>query len=234
MNRKPPRGLFIAGVDTEIGKTYVAALIARQLTGEGRKVGVYKPAASGAETDAEGNLVWRDPEQLRAAAGGTADPEWVCPQRFRAPLAPHLAAAAEGKQLDPQLLRDGLAKWNDQCDVVVVEGAGGLMSPISEDDYIADLAYEFGYPVVIVAANRLGVINHTLQTLITAAAFRDGLPVAGVVLNSISADADASRQSNATQLRQRCGCPLLAELAFESRRFEPSVDWWSLASAPAT
>ena len=94
---------------------------------------------------------------------------------FAAPLAPHLAARAEGRRVDPQLLRTGLEFWRESCDIVLVEGAGGLMSPVSDDDYNADLADEFGYPLIIVAANVLGTINATLQTLIVADTFRDGL-----------------------------------------------------------
>ena len=231
MNRKPTRGLFVAGIDTEIGKTYVAALIARQLHAEGRRVGVYKPAASGAEDSAEGP-VWRDPLELWEAAGKPGGDEglaWTCPQTFHAPLAPHLAARAEGRELDPQRLRTGLEAWSDRCDIVVVEGAGGLMSPMSDDEYVADLACDFGYPVVIVTANRLGVINHTLQTLITAAAFRDGLNVCGVVVNSPSEEADLSAASNVEQLRQRCVCPVLAETRWKAEAMQPSVDWWALS-----
>ena len=105
------------------------------------------------------------------AAGRPGTLEQVCPQTFAAPLAPHLAARAEGRRVDPQLLRDGIQFWRETSDVVLVEGAGGLMSPMSDDDYNADLAAEFGYPLVVVAANVLGTINATLQTLITASTY---------------------------------------------------------------
>ena len=103
---------------------------------------------------------------------------------FAAPLAPHLAARAEGRRVDPQLLRDGIEFWRETSDIVLVEGAGGLMSPMSDDDYNADLAAEFGYPLVVVAANELGTINATLQTLITASTYCDGLTWPAIVLNS--------------------------------------------------
>ena len=91
------------------------------------------------------------------------------PQRFAAPLAPHLAARAEGKQLDADLLRHGLEYWQQRSEIILVEGAGGLMSPLGEDEYVADLAEEFGFPLVVVSRNVLGTINQTLQTLIAAA-----------------------------------------------------------------
>jgi dethiobiotin synthetase len=112
---------------------------------------------------------------------------------------------------------------------VLVEGAGGLMSPVSDDLYNADLAEEFGYPLVVVAANSLGTINATLETLITADVFREGLDVAGVVLNWPREPADdPSTDSNADELVRRCVAPLLAEVRYD-RGFDRDVDWWALA-----
>jgi dethiobiotin synthetase len=156
--------------------------------------------------------------------------EQVCPQRFRAPLAPHLAARAEGRRVDPQLLREGLRFWQKTCDFVLVEGAGGLMSPISDDDYNAELAAEFGYPLLVVSANKLGTINATLQTLITASTYCEGLTVAGIVLNSPGAIVnDASIVSNADELARRCVPPLLACVPFGGG-FNRSVDWCQIAA----
>lgn len=228
MTAKPPHGLFITGVDTGVGKTYVAALIAKALVARGVRVGVYKPAASGCE-EREGKLVSDDAVALWEAAGRPNDLQQVCPQVFRAPLAPHLAARAEGKEIDAALLRSGLAAWQGQCEIVLVEGAGGLMSPLSDEDYVADLAYEFGYPLVVVAPNVLGVINQTLQTLITAAVFRDGLDVAGVVLNHVRPEEhDPSRASNYDELKKRCVPPLLGQVEWNGD-FSKNVDWLALA-----
>lgn len=222
-----PPGLFIAGTDTEVGKTWVAAAIARACHARGLRVGVYKPVASGAAADApesqDGWLLWQ-------AAGCPRTLADVCPQTFSAPLAPHLAARREGRAVDADRLLQGLEAWRD-CDLVIVEGVGGLMSPVTEDWYTADLASEFGYPVVVVAANRLGVINQTLQTLITAAAFRDGLDVVGVVLNEMQPiAADASSSSNAEELAARCVPPLLAHLPWQDPHALEKVDWMQLAA----
>jgi dethiobiotin synthetase len=167
-------GLFITGTDTGVGKTYVATRIAAALVQRGYRVGVYKPAASGCVRRGR-QLLSEDAAALWEAAGKPGRLAAVCPQRFAAPLAPHLAARAVGRQIDRDLLRRGLDYWRRRSDVVLVEGAGGLMSPLSEADYVADLAAEFGLPLVVVVANQLGAINQTLQTLITAAAFRHGL-----------------------------------------------------------
>jgi len=237
MDAKLLPGLLITGTDTNVGKTYVAARIVAALVNAGHRVGVYKPVSSGvAETADAGESEASDPALLWHAAGRPGDLDRVCPQQFSAPLAPHLAAAAAGQQVDPELLRTGLDYWRNRSDIVIVEGVGGLMSPISVDDYVADLAAEFGFPLVVVASNALGVINQTLQTLITAATFRDGLDVAGIVLNQTvapEAGDDVSLASNRRELEQRCVPPVVAELKWGADRFDVEVDWFGLASCSA-
>lgn len=221
------RGLFITGTDTDVGKTYVTALIAKQIVSEGRSVGVYKPAASGCNFDERD-----DPFVLWEAAGKPAELKDVCPQQFAAPLAPHLAARAENKEVDAKLLRYGLDFWRDRYDIVLVEGLGGLMSPVTDDEFVADLAFDFGFPLIVVARNSLGVINQTLQTLITAATFRDGLGIAGIVLNYTrcgSNGEDQSQSSNREELAGRCVPPVLAEVRWNACELEGEIDWWELA-----
>ena len=226
-NRIP--GLFITGTDTEVGKTYVAALIARDLVTAGHRVGVYKPVASGCRREGDA-IVSDDALTLWQAAGRPGELDRVCPQRFPAPLAPHLAARAEGRQLDGDLLRSGIEYWQARSQIILVEGIGGLMSPLGEEDYVADLAEEFGFPLVVVSRNTLGTINQTLQTLITAATFRDGPAIAGVVLNNPTPPSnDASLSTNRQELATRCVPPVLADVAWKADRFDPNVDWFSLA-----
>jgi dethiobiotin synthetase len=231
---KPPRGIFVTGTSTNVGKTYVAARIARDVVRAGRRVGVYKPVASGCRL-LHGAWVSDDALALWEGAGRPGELAAVCPQCFAAPLAPHLAARAEHKEVDAELLRSGIQYWTERAEFLIVEGAGGLMSPVSEDDYVADLAAEFELPLVVVAANELGAINQTLQTLITAASFREGLPVAGIILNDCSPRSgdDLSTATNADELRQRCVPPLLACLTWQQEDFATKVDWWNLGT-PAT
>lgn len=228
MIRKPPRGLFITGTSTEVGKTYVAAQIAAQLKRAGRKVGVYKPVASGCPADPDHSDAHSpdtdDARQLWEAAGRPGPLPHVCPQRFAAPLAPHLAARAEGKEIDERLLIEGISYWADRCEIVLVEGAGGLMSPASDALYVADLAWELQYPLIVVAANALGVINATLQTLIAASTFREGLPVAGVVLNDVRPQGDPSCTSNRAELQKRCLPPVFAHVP-HGGELSGSIDW---------
>ena len=228
--RKPPRGLFITGTNTEVGKTYVTALIARSLREAGHRVGVYKPAASGCLVEGD-QLVSEDAVTLWEAIGRSGSLEGVCPQLFRAPLAPHLAAREEGREMDVDLLRTGIEYWFDQCDIVLVEGAGGLMSPMSDDEYVADLADDLGYPLIVVAANELGVINQTLQTLITAVSLGDGLEIAGIVLNDIrQAEEDISTSSNFHQLVDRCTPPMLAHVHYGDETISSETDWFGLTN----
>ena len=136
-------GLFVTGTDTDVGKTAVATAIARHLVAEGRRVGVYKPVASGVTT------VVSDARRLWEAAGAPLTIEQVCPQAFTAPLAPPWAARAEGRSVDERLLRKGIEPWRGVSDVVIVEGAGGLFSPAGEKSLNADLARDLGLPLEI-------------------------------------------------------------------------------------
>jgi len=220
MDRKPherlfPRrntGLFVTGTDTGVGKTHVAAMIARALKNEGLEVGVYKPVASGCERDAHGNLTSDDAQLLWDAAGRPGELERVCPQKFAAPLAPHLAARAEGKEVDTPLLRRGFDYWRERSEAVIVEGAGGLFSPLGDGFYNADLAADFDLPLVVVAANRIGTLHATLATLLAARAFRGGtLTIEAIVLNDVGPDdrTDPSRATNAAELQRHIAEPLL-------------------------
>lgn len=229
MLAKPPLGLFVTGTDTEVGKTYVASLIVKDLVAAGHRVGVYKPVASDCVFDGR-QLVSEDAVALWEAAGRPLSLDAVCPQRFQAPLAPHLAARAEGREVNAQLLREGISCWDGECDIVVVEGAGGLMSPMTDDEYFADLAYDLQYPMLVVSPNFIGVINQTLQTLITASCFRDGIHVAGVVLNDARMfDGDVSMESNQEQIASRAMSPVLTRLKYEATEFEEKIDWFELA-----
>ena len=197
MNQRPSQGLFVTGTDTDIGKTFVSCLIAKALC-RTRTIGVYKPVASGCLWQ-DGTLVAQDAELLWKAAGRPQTPERVAPQRFAAPLAPHLAAAAEGTTVDAPLLRSGAKAWSEY-EVLLVEGVGGLMSPISDVDLVVDVAVEFGYPLVVIVPNVLGAINQALQTLAVARQYK--LSVAALVINDVAEQDDPSRSSNAAEIRR--------------------------------
>jgi dethiobiotin synthetase len=213
-------GLFVTGTDTGVGKTRIAAAIARAMTAAGLGVGVLKPAASGAEPGPSGGLVWGDAEALAAAVGG-APRERVAPLVFKAPLAPPVAARQAGQTLRWDDLwrssREALEWWADdrQAEVVVVEGVGGWLCPLAEEATVADLAARLDYPVLVVARRGLGTINHTLLTV--EAITRRGLRVAGVVLNGSGPTADSvAEATNPAEIARRlpAGVAVLADLPY--------------------
>ncbi len=181
-------GLFVIGTDTEVGKTFVACQLARLLVDAGMRVGVYKPVASGSDA-----MSASDAELLRSAARQDCELERVCPQQFLAPVAPPIAAAMEGRTVDESLLLTGANWWLGRCELLIVEGAGGALSPISDRLTVLDLAEQFGYPLLLVVANRLGAVNHTLLTLEVAQ--RRGLRVEAIILNELP-NAKASNINN--------------------------------------
>lgn len=199
--------LFVTGTDTDVGKTWVTCMLLKQFADQGLRVGAYKPACSGAVRMPNGNLHWRDVDLLKTACGWTGGQNQICPQRFLASLAPNVAAAAEQKRVDSDLLSTGVQVWEGHADLVVVEGAGGLLCPLSDTSTVLDLAQQLRSPVLIVAANRLGVINHTLLTVKVALASQ--LTVAGIILNNClsaassqhASEEDVSRNTNLRQLQ---------------------------------
>ena len=215
-----PPGLFVTGTDTGVGKTHVASLIARQLGSTGVRVGVYKPVCSGAVLDPNGVAHWDDIDRLRAAVQGhwsdsELSNEVICPQRFLAPLAPPLAARAEGRVVDIEQLRRGADGWTGRAEVLIVEGAGGLLSPVSEAETVADLARDLGYPLIVVARCGLGTINHSLMTVEVAR--QRGLWVAGIVLNqSHVGDNLALWNDNAAEIEARSGVPVFGVIPWQA------------------
>lgn len=187
------RGLFVIGTDTDVGKTYVACKLVRAWRAKLR-VGVYKPVLSGCQPD-EPN----DAEQLLAAANIQVGLERVCPQRFEAAVAPPIAAQLAGRQVDEQLLIDGAHWWNDHCDFLVVEGAGGALSPISDNFTVLDLAQRLQLPLLLVVADRLGCVNQTLLTV--EAAVHRHLSIFAIVLNRLPCESgNSSNQHQSEQL----------------------------------
>jgi dethiobiotin synthetase len=132
--------------------------------------------------------------------------------------------------VDAKLLRSGIEFWRERSEVVVVEGAGGLLSPVTEKQSVADLAEVFGYPLVVVVPNRIGAINSCLLTLTAAAARGKALPVAAVVLNDVLPPGvdDPSTASNLRELKKRCEPPVFS-LKHGGEQIEGRKDWLSLA-----
>lgn len=225
-------GLFITGTNTGVGKTVVTCHAARALRAAGSRVGVYKPACSGAERDPAGELVFDDVRQLSAAVDNAFPEDWICPQRFSAPLAPPSSARLEDRAVDPELLRSGAFRWQEEVDLLLVEGVGGLLCPLTESETVADLAGDLGLPLLVVASLELGTINHTLLTLEVARA--RGLAVAAVVMNFNATEADpAVAEASLAEIGTRCHAPVLGPIRHQpgsrnGERFASDIDWMLL------
>lgn len=159
---RQPRGVFITGTDTGVGKTIVTAAVATALHAQGIDTGVMKPIATG--TRASGNAP-SDTDWLRAVTGVPDAADLVTPYRFQVPAAPLVAATQAGRSIDPSRIIEAFQTLAARHGFLVVEGIGGVLVPITPDFFVADLAKQMGLPVLIVTRAGLGGINHTLMTL---------------------------------------------------------------------
>ncbi len=229
-------GLFITGTDTGVGKTLIAAAIARWFRQAGNRVAVCKIAATGCERRREG-LVSEDAEYLAYWADASFALDVICPQRWAEPLAPAVAAERSGDPLDWSLLQSSLHTMQAGSDVMIVEGVGGLMVPMDPKHTVLDVAKWLGLATVVVARPGLGTINHTL---LTVNALRGaGVKVAGVVINRYPSDSpETAEETNPRAIEKWGKVPVLClspEEAFEPPNMPggvwaaiESVDWAQL------
>ena len=199
------RGLFVTATDTGVGKTEVACALVRAARGRGLDAVGMKPAQSGAAAG-----VPTDAERLHEASGAVEPLEAICPVSLVAPLAPAVAARLEGRTLSLPALVDAAHALAARHEAIVVEGAGGLLVPLTEHETYADLARALGLPVLVVARAGLGTVNHTALTCEALA--RRGLAVAGVVLNRADGTDDPSVPHNAAEIERLAGVRVLATL----------------------
>lgn len=213
--RSAPRGFFIAGTDTGVGKTVIAAAMVRALVRGGQRVAVMKPVAAGADPTPDG-LRNSDALELAAAANVPTPYRILNPICLDLPASPHIAASKAGIRIDRAVISQAYAEVSNvrpSPDIVIVEGAGGWLAPISDTETMADIARSLALPVILVVGMRLGCLNHALLTAdaITAA----GLPFAGWVANHIQPDF-AYATENVTTLERRLQAPLLESVAFDA------------------
>ena len=181
------RGVFVTGTGTEVGKTVVAAALARTAQAAGARVAVFKPAVSGLADYPLRPEVWDcaaelpDHVLLRLASGSAQADDEIAPYRYGPAVSPHLAAELSGEPIDPDRLRGAALDATEDTDLLVCEGVGGFLVPLTPDYLVRDLARDLGIPVVIVAPPGLGTINHTLLTI--EAVRGAELEIAAVVLN---------------------------------------------------
>lgn len=195
-------GLFVTGTDTGVGKTLIAGAIARILTDNGQRVGVFKPIATGCKRTWEG-LASCDTEFLSFCANSDLHLSTITPVGYLTPAAPIISAAREAQQIDFGLVTEAYNQICEHNDIVIVEGIGGVRVPLTLEFDLLDLAVEFALPVLIVARPGLGTINHTLMTIDSVRAAQ--LRIAGVVINGYDATKSTIVEETAEQVIARCG-----------------------------
>jgi dethiobiotin synthetase len=202
---------FITGTDTNVGKTYITKILLENLRADGIDAVGYKPIACGDREDAH----------ILSAASGNLDIDLVNPLWLKTAAAPWVAAQLENQQINIQSLIDGFKTLASQHQVVIVEGAGGWEVPITENFSMADLATQLNIPIVIVVANRLGAINHSILT-INAIRNRQ-LSITGIIMNHLIDELDTATISNKSVIPQLAKCPLLTEVIHSQDWIE--TDW---------
>ena len=185
--------LFVSGIDTDIGKTYATGLLAKALMQQGVNVITQKLVQTGISKQADGELGIADDilshRQLMQMPLQPCDLDFTtCPYRYEKPASPHLSAALANQPLNINVITDATKALQADYDVVLLEGAGGLLVPINEQLLTLDYIAERGYPIVLVTSGRLGSINHTLLSL--EAIKSRGLMIHSVIYNHIHDDAE--------------------------------------------
>ncbi|MDA8430984.1 MAG: dethiobiotin synthase [Geobacteraceae bacterium] len=199
------RGIFITGTDTGVGKTIVAATLARLLRMRGLNVGVMKPVTSGCREE-NGRLVSDDALLLCQAAGVACGAD-TTPYLLREPVAPAEAATQEGVRIDFARIRESFDRLSACHDFMIVEGSGGLMVPLAGGLLVADLVRQLELPLLVVARPNLGTINHTVLTCF--AAQQMAVRVAGVIVNNYPITPDLAERSAVHHIGSLCGAPVL-------------------------
>ncbi len=199
------QGYFISGTDTEVGKTLVASSLLYALRHTKVRAAGMKPVAAGAEWR-EGRWHNDDADALAAQASVELSAELSTPYLFRQPIAPHIAAALEGRTIALSHILDCYEQVAQRADAVVVEGVGGFRVPLTQTTDTADLAQQLGLPVILVVGLRLGCISHALLTVEAISA--RGLSLAGWVANTVDADMP-SIDANVDALASRIAAPFL-------------------------
>jgi dethiobiotin synthetase len=199
-------GFFVAGTDTGVGKTLVAATLLRRFGALGLRAAGMKPIAAGCEQGRNDDV-----EALLAAGMVGLDRSLVCPYLFGPPIAPHIAAAEAGVRIDLAVIERAFNTLSNQAEIVVVEGVGGFRVPLDERADAGAIPKRLGLPVILVVGLRLGCLNHALLT--QEAIEAEGLKFAGWIVNRID-PAMARAEENIEALRRRLRAPLIADVPF--------------------
>ncbi len=201
---------FVAGTDTDVGKTVSSKAILDALNMKGLNTAAYKPVAAGSEDKGEG-VQNSDAIHLRSVANVELSYEEVNPYALLLPSSPHIAAEAEGVVIDYSVLSQGLAALKAKSDVVLVEGAGGWRVPVSKDDCLSTWVKQEKLPVVLVVGIKLGCLSHAMLT--AEAIQHDGLEIIGWVANRVNPGTEHYAEIIA-MLEDKMPAPKLGEIPY--------------------
>jgi dethiobiotin synthetase len=158
------QAFFVTGTDTDVGKTYVACKLIKDYVAQGYKVVGMKPVAAGCEF-VDGKWVNDDVLKIEAASNVKAPRELINPYSFKEAIAPHIAAELAGVEIEIEVIKQAFDALTTVADIVIVEGAGGFLVPINDNETMADLAIALNIPIIVTVGMKLGCINHTLMTV---------------------------------------------------------------------
>ncbi|QWE02680.1 dethiobiotin synthase [Polynucleobacter sp. JS-JIR-II-b4] len=199
-------GFFVAGTDTEVGKTLVSGALILKLREQGINAIGFKPVVAGTYQDGKDKTLNEDLETLRIASNLDSSALSLCPYILDQPAAPHLVAAHQGLKLEMGVILQGFQNIQNQADCVVVEGAGGLIVPLNNQEDLAMFAKAIKLPIILVVGMKLGCINHALLTCEAIKA--RNLNIAGWVANTLSTEMPLLEE-NIQTLQARIDAPFL-------------------------
>ena len=202
-------GFFVTGTDTEVGKTLVSGALILKLREQGKKVIGFKPVVAGTYQSSSGNILNEDLETLRIASQLAPGQLSLSPYVLDMPVAPHLAAANKGIALNLSIIMQAFDESQKHSDSLVIEGAGGFLVPLNDNEDLADLAQQINLPIILVVGMKLGCINHALLT--QEAIKARGLKIAGWIANSLATEMLLLKENIAT-LQARIDAPFLGHI----------------------
>lgn len=215
--------LFIVGTGTDVGKTYVTGLIVKKLKEAGLNAAYYKAAMSGNDKDANGKLIPGDAKFVKDTSGISQPLEAMCPYIYEVAVSPHLASQIEGNPVDMQVVKNGFEKLSTEYDYITVEGSGGIICPLRQDDteiMLEDVIKELDLSCLLIADAGLGTIN---SVVLTVEYLRSrNIPVKGIIFNHYE-EGNVMHDDNLHMCEKFTGLKVLAKVKAEADNLDIDV-----------
>ena len=218
------KGIFVTGTGTDIGKTFVTALLVKKLHDAGSAAAYFKAAVSGNERDENGRLIPGDAAYVKRISGISQPLDTMCPYIYETAVSPHLASRIEGDPVEISTVKAQYKKICDEYEYVICEGSGGIVCPIRYDDkkiMLEDIIKALGLPTIIVADAGLGTINSVVLTCEYMKAH--GLEIRGLILNNFH-KGDVMEEDNKLMCEKLTGLPVIACVGETDTDIEISED----------